>query len=71
MFYTKITKLRKREGEVPELFADLSPSPLTKRAVPSINPQSAALSKAPLSKVKGLEKASTGVLFSGRRRHCR
>lgn len=70
MFYTKITKLGKRDGEVPEFFSDLSPSPLTKCAMPSIKPQSAALSKAPLSKVKGLEKASTGVLFSAPRRLC-
>lgn len=63
MFYTKTTKLRKRKGEVPELFADLSPSPLTKRAVPSINPQSAALSKAPLAK-KGFGKGiHRGALF--------
>lgn len=65
MFYTKTTKLRKREGEVPELFADLSPSPLTKRAVPSINPQSAALSKAPLAKSRVWKRHPQGCSFLG------
>lgn len=51
-------------------FGDLSPNPLTKFAVTFINPQSAALSKAPLSKVKGLEKEAIGVLFPGLRQHC-
>lgn len=68
MFYTKIAQ--KRESEVPKFLGDLSPNPLTQFAVTFITPQLAALSNAPLSKVKGLEKESVGVLFPGLRGHC-
>lgn len=65
----QIVKLRKGKVEQ-ENSGDQSPNPLTKFAVPFIHPQSAALSKAPLSKVKCLEKESIGVLFPGLRQHC-